>query len=73
MLVTCVAPNIEKDANTDVFEDCTLAPGRTLDEMMHTFVGAIHYEQNQQAQERAEWYRKLEGNDGKAEAKPEQK
>jgi hypothetical protein len=60
LLLSCIAPKIDTDANTDVFEDCNLAPDRTLDELMHTFVGAIHYEQNQHAQERAEWYKDLE-------------
>lgn len=62
-LLTCIAPDIEKDANTDLFEDCALAPGRTLDDLMHTFVGAIHYEQKQHEEERAEWMRQLEDKD----------
>lgn len=72
-LLTCVAPNIESDPNTDVFKDCVLAPGRTLDEMMHTFVGAIHYEQNQEAQERAAWHKEMEERDEKAATKSAQK
>ncbi|MGA2806816.1 MAG: hypothetical protein ABSE87_01710 [Terracidiphilus sp.] len=55
LLLTCVAPQIDADANTDIFEDCALAPGRTLDDVMHSFIGAIHYEQDQHAQERAQW------------------
>lgn len=60
LLLTCVAPQIETNADTDVFEDCVLAPGRTLNELMHSFVGAIHVEQNQHAQEHAEWIKELE-------------
>ena len=60
LLLTCVAPQITVDPDTDIFEDCSLAPGRTLDDVMHSFVGAIHYEQNQHAQERAQWTRDLE-------------
>lgn len=59
-LLVCVAPDIETNPNTDHFEDCALAPGRTLDEVMHTFVGAIHYEQNQHAEERAAWHKQME-------------
>jgi len=33
---------LDKDKETDVFKDCTLAPGRTLDEVMHSFVQGIH-------------------------------
>jgi len=46
LLLTCIAPEIETNPNTDLFSDCTLAPGRTLDDVMHTFIGAIHYIQN---------------------------
>jgi hypothetical protein len=59
VLLTCIAPQIDTDADTDLFEDCALAPSRTLDDVMHTFVGAIHYEQNEHAQERAEWIKDL--------------
>jgi hypothetical protein len=45
LLLTCVAPELDKDRETDVFKDCTLAPGRTLDEVMHSFVQGIHEEQ----------------------------
>ena len=38
---------------TDEFKNCTLAPGRTLDDVMHTFVSAIHAEQRRLADERA--------------------
>jgi hypothetical protein len=51
LLLTCVAPEIETNKDTDVFKDCTLAPGRTLDDVMHSFIGAMHEEQRKQAQE----------------------
>ena len=51
LLLTCTAPEIDTNADTDVFRDCTLAPGRTLDDVMHTFIGAIHYVQNQRSKE----------------------
>ena len=51
LLLTCIAPEIETDSETDVFKNCTLAPGRTLDEVMHSFIGAIHAEQRRQAEE----------------------
>jgi len=54
LLLTCVAPEIVTNPNTDAFEDCTLAPGRTLNEVMHSFVGAMHAEQQQHEQERAD-------------------
>jgi hypothetical protein len=53
LLLTCIAPEIETNSDTDVFKNCTLAPGRTLDDVMHTFVSAIHAEQRRQAEERA--------------------
>jgi hypothetical protein len=53
LLLTCIAPEIESNRDTDVFKNCTLAPGRTLDDVMHTFVSAIHAEQRRQAEERA--------------------
>lgn len=53
LLLTCIAPEIETNSETDVFKNCTLAPGRTLDDVMHTFVGAIHAEQRRQAEEHA--------------------
>lgn len=51
LLLTCIAPEIDKNAATDIFTDCALAPGRTLDDVMHSFVGAIYYEQNQRSKE----------------------
>jgi hypothetical protein len=60
LLLTCIAPELDTNPDTDEFKSCTLAPGRTLDDVMHTFIGAIHFEQNQQAKERAQWYKELE-------------
>jgi hypothetical protein len=60
LVVTCVAPEIDTNADTDLFKGCTLAPGRTLDDVMHTFIQGIHYEQSQHAREREEWQRYLE-------------
>jgi len=60
LLLTCIAPQIEANPETDIFNSCTLAPGRTLDDVMHTFVGALHLVQNEQMKERAEWYKMLE-------------
>ena len=54
LLVTCIAPEIDKNVDTDIFNDCALAPGRTLDDVMHAFVSAIHYEQNRHAKEQSE-------------------
>jgi len=51
LLLTCIAPEIDKNADTDIFSDCSLAPGRTLDDVMHAFVSAIHYEHNQRSEE----------------------
>ena len=55
LLLTCIAPQLDTDPNTDIFNSCTLAPGRTLDDVMHTFIQAIHFVQNEQLKERAEW------------------
>lgn len=60
LLLTCIAPEIATNPNTDVFEDCTLAPGRTLNEVMHSFVGAMHAEQKQHEQERTNWEKALD-------------
>jgi hypothetical protein len=68
LLLTCVAPDIESNVNTDLFTDCTLAPGRTLNDVMHSFVGAMHYEENQRAQERAEWNKSHEDKSADASA-----
>jgi hypothetical protein len=61
LLLTCIAPEIETNPDTDVFKSCTLAPGRTLDDVMHTFVQGIHYEQSQHQKEREERQKDLEG------------
>jgi hypothetical protein len=60
LLLTCIAPEIDTNTDTDLFQSCTLAPGRTLDDLMHTFVQAIHYEQSQHRKEREEWQKDLE-------------
>jgi hypothetical protein len=60
LLLTCSAPDIDINANTDLFEDCTLAPGRTLNDVVHSFVGAMHAEEKQRTQERTEWLKDFE-------------
>lgn len=55
LLLTCIAPQLDTNPDTDLFNNCTLAPGRTLDDVMHTFIQAIHVEQNERLKERAEW------------------
>ena len=60
LLLTCIAPEIETNTDTDLFTDCTLAPGRTLDDVMHSFVAALHYVQKEQMKERAESGKDLE-------------
>jgi len=60
LLLTCIAPEIDTNADTDVFKSCTLAPGRTLDDVMHTFVQGIHFEQSQHQKEREEWQKELD-------------
>jgi len=55
LLLTCIAPQIDTNPDTDLFDSCALAPGRTLDDVMHTFIQGIHFMQNEQAKERAEW------------------
>jgi hypothetical protein len=64
LLLTCVAPEIDKNADTDLFNNCSLAPGRSLDEMMHAFISAIHYEQKQRVKERTEWEKGLDQKSG---------
>jgi len=54
LLLTCVAPEIDANSETDVFNNCTLAPGRTLDDVMHSFIRGIHEEQHQRILEHAE-------------------
>ena len=60
LVLTCIAPELETNPDTDLFKSCTLAPGRTLDDLMHTFVQGIHYEQSQHQKEREEWQKALE-------------
>jgi hypothetical protein len=60
LLLTCVAPDLDTNIDTDVFKSCTLAPGRTLDDMMHTFIRGIHYEQSQHQKEHDAWAKELE-------------
>ena len=60
LLLTCIAPEIETNPDTDLFKSCTLAPGHTLDDVMHTVVQGIHYEQSQHQKEREEWQKDLE-------------
>jgi len=61
LLLTCVAPEIETNKDTDVFKDCTLAPGRTLDDVMHSFIGAMHEEQRKHASEHSEASKNYDG------------
>lgn len=70
LLLTCTAPELETNPDTDTFNSCTLAPGRTLDDVMHTFIQAIHFEVNERVKERAEWNKSL---DEKAPQKTAQK
>jgi hypothetical protein len=64
LLMTCIAPQIDTNPETDIFNNCALAPGRTLEDVMHTFIQAIHFVQDQQAKERAEWLKDLEERSG---------
>jgi hypothetical protein len=54
LLLTCVAPEIDTNSETDLFNNCTLAPGRTLDDVMHSFIRGIHEEQHRRKLEHAE-------------------
>jgi hypothetical protein len=54
LLLTCIAPDIEQNSETDQFNNCNLAPGRTLDDVMHSFVRGIHEEQRQRQRESAD-------------------
>jgi hypothetical protein len=60
VLLTCIAPQIDSNPDTDIFSGCTLAQGRTLDDVMHTFIQAIHFVQNEHAKERAELLKEME-------------
>ena len=51
LLLICIAPEIDVNPDTDLFKHCTLAPGRTLDDVMHSFIGAIHVMQKQDSKE----------------------
>jgi hypothetical protein len=53
LLLTCIAPEMDTNKDTEVFNNCSLAPGRTLDDVMHSFIKAFHQEQRQQAEDRA--------------------
>jgi len=70
LLLTCIAPEIDTNTDSDVFKSCALAPGRTLDDVMHTFVQGIHYEQSEHQKEREAWQKDLEE---KTAQKPPQK
>ena len=70
LLLTCIAPQIDTNPDTDIFNGCTLAQGRTLDDVMHTFIQAIHFVQNENAKERAELLKEME--DSRAQ-RPDQK
>jgi hypothetical protein len=54
LLLTCVAPELDTNKDTDVFKHCTLAPGRSLDDVMHSFVGAMHEEERKLARQEAQ-------------------
>jgi hypothetical protein len=70
VVLTCIAPQLEINPDTDLFKSCALAPGRTLDDLMHTFVQGIHYEQSEHQKERELWERDLsEKNSQKASQK----
>lgn len=70
LLLTCIAPEMDTNSETDVFNNCTLAPGRTLDDVMHTFIKGIHGEQHQRMKEQAESHKDP---DEKADGKSAQK
>jgi hypothetical protein len=53
LLLSCIAPEMDTNKDTDVFNNCSLAPGRTLDDVMHSFIKAFHQEQKEQAEEHA--------------------
>jgi hypothetical protein len=53
LLLTCIAPEMDINKDTDIFNNCSLAPGRTLDDVMHSFIKAFHQEQKQRAEEHA--------------------
>jgi hypothetical protein len=51
-----------------MFEDCNLAPGRTLNEVMHSFVGAMHAEQKEHEQELTDWEKAFDEKSGQTAA-----
>jgi hypothetical protein len=53
LLLSCIAPEIDTDKDTEVFNNCSLAPGRSLDDVMHSFIKAFHQEQKQRAEDHA--------------------
>jgi hypothetical protein len=70
LLLTCTAPQLDTDPETDLFNSCTLAPGRTLDDVMHTFIQAMHFVQSKQLEEREQ---RCNERDEKSVQKPAQK
>jgi len=60
LLLSCIAPDIETNPDTDLFKSCALAPGRTLDDVMHTFVQGIHTEQSEHKKELEELQKDLD-------------
>jgi hypothetical protein len=60
LLLTCVAPKNDLESYSDRLEDCSLAPGRTLSDVLRSFMGAIHSEISQHEQERAAWLKQIE-------------
>jgi hypothetical protein len=70
LVLTCIAPEIDTNPDTDLFKSCSLAPGRTLDDVMRTFVQGIHFEQSEHQRERDEWQKAIEE---KTAQKPAQK
>jgi hypothetical protein len=60
LLLTCIAPEMDTDPETDKFNNCTLAPGRTLEDVMHTFIQAIHHVQDEAIKNRAESQKDIE-------------
>jgi hypothetical protein len=60
LLLTCIAPEIDTNPDTDLFKSCALAPGRTLDDVMHTFVQGIHTEQSEHKKELEELQKDLD-------------
>ena len=70
LLLTCIAPEMETNKDTDLFKNCALAPGRTLDDVMHSFVKAVHQQQREVEAEKAP---SREHTDDKAETNRDQK